>query len=96
MNNNGSRKLLLQKQQISSADLAHVRGGDDDNTGKLVSQSVSAVISGVASGIVSIPGAPASTVPIVASAGASAAAGYEGSGAISNFVSRLSNPFNSF
>ena len=93
--NNGARKLLLQKQTISNADLAYVLGGED-NTGKVVSGAVSAVASGISGGIASIPGAPASTAPIVVSAAGSAAASAGASQAVSDFVSRLSNPFNSF
>jgi hypothetical protein len=94
-NNNGSRKLLLQKQTISNADLAYVFGGDD-NTSKVVSGAVSAIASGVSGGIASLPGAPASTAPVVVSAAGSAAASAGASQAVSDLVSRLSNPFNSF
>jgi hypothetical protein len=93
--NNGSRKLLLQKQTISTADLAYVMGGED-NTGKVISGAVSAIASGVSGGIASVPTAPASSASVVVSAAGSAAASAGGSAAVSDLVSRLSNPFNSF
>ena len=94
-NTDGSRKLLLQKQTISNADLAYVMGGED-NTSKVASGAVSAIVSGVSGGVASVPTAPASGASVVVSAAGSAAASAGASAAVGDFVSRLSNPFNSF
>lgn len=87
-----SGKLLLQKQQISNAELADVRGGKD-NTSKVVSASASAIGSAVAGGITT---APLSATTAIVGAVGSGAAGGQFSGDVGNLASQLSNPFNSF
>ena len=74
-NNKGSRKLLLQKQQISNADLAGVYGGAE-NTGGQWGGAISAITSGIVGGVGAafVSGSSSITVAgVAASVGASKA-----------------------
>jgi hypothetical protein len=81
-NNKGSRKLLLQKQQISNADLADVYGGAE-NTGGQWSGAISAITSGIVGGFGAAFVSASSSVTVAGVTG-SIAASKAGSEAISD------------